>query len=768
MQTVLHFESAALEPDTLKVVRVEGEEHISRLYSFEIDLVAEDEALDLEAILASNCSIGFERDGETLKIHGILSGFEQLGPVPYYFRYKAVLVPKLWSTTLRQQSQIFQDKSVPEIVESVLTAAGLSGSDYELRLTQSYDPKEYVVQYRETDFDFISRLMEHNGIFYFFEQQDGGERLIIGDDNVHFDEIAGSKELPFRPAAGMESVEDSAIQALTCRQQRVTKHVTLKDYNYRKPSMNMKAEHPKPDSNPPDGMYSEYGDHFRTDNDGKHLAETRAEEMLAQEKVFSGEGTCTAFRCGHLFELSECYRGDFDQEYLVVGVRHVGWQSSPGLEGLAGPGEDGTAYRNSFTAIAADVAFRPERVTPWPKMHGVMNARIDAAGDGEYAELDEEGRYRVVIPFDLSGTEGGKATRPVRMAQPYAGPGYGFHTPLHKGTEVIWACVDGDLDRPIIAGAVPNPENASPVTSSNQTQSVLRTAAQNQMVIEDQKDSERILIETPYDNSKLLLGAPNPTSGIRATTDGHGVLHAKSGIYLNAWPNGYWDTGDASSHINAGTSAAQTVGVAAAAAGAGSIGVLSAVTAGVVGGATGLLLPGIVMTAPAGISAITPSTWTAVGIAGVGILTPAAAEVVGAAQASVMSGGGVNIYTIAGGIRVVASRGDVDIDSKSDHVKIHAKQNILGNADNSIALEAQEEVEILAKKSDVTIEACDKKVEITAKEQITLKCGKASIIMKKDGTIQISGKDIATKGSGEISTKAKKNVVIKGKKVLEN
>ncbi len=747
MKTVYHFDSAALDAGTLKVVRLEGEEHISRLYRFQVELVAEDEALDLDAILAAQSSIGFERDGEVLKIHGILSSFELLGPVPYYTRYRAVLVPRFWLATLRRQSQVFQNKSVPDIVEEVLKQAGLTSDDYELRLTLAYEPKEYVVQYRETDFDFISRLLEHEGIFYFFEQGDEGERLVIGDDNVQFAEIAGDKSVPFRAGAGMESKEAS-VQALSCRRQRVTKQVIIKDYNYRKPGMNMKAEHPKPVQDPPDGLHSDYGDHFRTDNDGNRLAKMRAEEMLCQEQVFSGTGTSTGFRCGHIFSLTEHFRGDFDQDYVLVGLRHTGWQSSPGLEGLAGTqgstggAGEGEDYRNEFTAIPVDVAFRPARETPWPKMHGVMNAHVDAAGDGEYAELDEEGRYKVIMPFDLSGTKDGKASRPVRMAQPYSGPGYGFHTPLHKGSEVIWAAVDGDPDRPIIAGTVPNPENASPVTKSNQTQSVLRTAAQNQMVIEDEKGSERILIETPYDNSKLFIGAPNPTSGIRATTDGHGVVHAKNGIYLNAWSNDYWDTGDAANQINAGTSAAQAVGAAAAAAGAGDIAILTAVGGGVVGAATGLLAPGIVMSAPAGISAITPSTFTAVGGAGVGILTPATAEVVGAVQASLMSGGGVNVYTIAGGIRIVASNGDIEIDSKSDNVEIDAEKDINATAKKSICLQA--------------------------KEDITLKCGKSSIVLTKDGTILITGKDIVTKGSGNITTKASKNVVIKGKKVLEN
>jgi type VI secretion system secreted protein VgrG len=176
-------------------------------------------------------------------------------------------------------------------------------------------------------------------------------------------------------------------------------------------------------------------------------------------------------------------------------------------------------YRNEFRAIKADVVFRPERRTPKPRIVGSINARIDAAGAGDYAEIDDQGRYKVQLPFDISGRKDAKASRYLRMAQPYAGADMGMHFPLHKGTEVILTHVDGDPDRPIIAAAVPNAETTGPVTGGNQTQCAIKTGGGNQIVIEDSDGNQRIKMSTPHGGTVLQLGSPNlPGAGFALQT----------------------------------------------------------------------------------------------------------------------------------------------------------------------------------------------------------------------------------------------------------
>ena len=216
---------------------------------------------------------------------------------------------------------------------------------------------------------------------------------------------------------------------------------------------------------------------------------------------------------GYTFTLKDHYRGSFNQTYLVTRVGHEGNQTGYLLAGITMGHEDrGVYYRNSFSSIVSTVQFRPEQKAAMPRISGTLTAKIDAAGSGQYAELDTQGSYTVIVPFDTSGRKDGKASAPVRMAQPYAGSDHGMHFPLHKGTEVLLTFIDGDPDRPIIQSAVPNPETQSPVKVNNQTMSAITTAGGNKIHIEDKAGSERILLHSPKQRSFIRIGAPNDPS----------------------------------------------------------------------------------------------------------------------------------------------------------------------------------------------------------------------------------------------------------------
>jgi hypothetical protein len=222
------------------------------------------------------------------------------------------------------------------------------------------------------------------------------------------------------------------------------------------------------------------------------------------------------------------YRGSYNQRYLIVEIEHQGGQT----EAFAtGTGDDVTekerqlTYSNAFTSIPASIQFRPECETPRPRFYGTMNAKVDAAGISPYAEIDDQGRYKVKLPFDQAGGEGGKASRWVRMVQPYAGADHGMHFPLHKGTEVLLTFVDGDPDRPIIAGAVPNAETTSVVTSLNATRNTIRSAGGNFLEMQDMAGKERILLSSPHESTYLHMGAPNsPRRTLEESTRGQ-MLH---------------------------------------------------------------------------------------------------------------------------------------------------------------------------------------------------------------------------------------------------
>jgi type VI secretion system VgrG family protein len=517
------FVSQGLPEDTFAVVEFKGTEGISRLYEFDITLASDDPEIDLKGVLQNPATLTIKGSDQDLPIHGILGQFEQLHEVKGRYFYRALLVPRLWQADLYRENQLFLDKTVPHIIEEILKQAGLTTQDYELKLTRSYHQWEYICQYGETDFDFISRWMEREGIYFFFQQGEDNEKLIITDSSTAHEDIRGDSTIPFSPPSGIVP-EKEAIMAFICRQKRLPNKVILQDYNYRKPSLDLKAE-AEVDSSGRGDVYL-YGEHFKTPEEGHELANIRAEEIRCRENVFHGEGTAPNVCPGFFCELDDHYRQGYNQKYLIVEVEHEGHQTGSfwaGVRKERAEGEEKLTYANRFTAIPADLQFRPERKTPKSRFYGTMNATVDAAGAGEYAELDDLGRYKVKLPFDQSDMDGGKASRWVRMSQPYAGAEHGMHFPLHKGTEVLLTFVDGDPDRPVIAGAVPNAETTSPVTGANQTESVIKTAGNNKIRLEDLLGSERIIMETPAANSWIRMGTPNDPDYVRDRLKGKGI-----------------------------------------------------------------------------------------------------------------------------------------------------------------------------------------------------------------------------------------------------
>ncbi|HQK86017.1 MAG TPA: type VI secretion system tip protein TssI/VgrG [Acidobacteriota bacterium] len=505
------FSSDALPAETFTVVRFHGEEGLSRCYRFELELVAEDASLDLAAVLAAPVAFTILRAEGDIPFHGVLAGFEQLHQMDNYVFYRAVLVPKLWWLGLTHHNQVFLNQTVPQILAACLKDGGLSSLDFDLRLQRDYPAWEYVCQYRESHLAFVSRWMEREGIYYYFEQGADGEKVILTDTKVAHGPLPDGETLHYSTPSGLQHFHrEEILFELRCLQQTLPRRVVLKDYNYETPSLELSGQADV--STKGRGEVYLYGEHFRNPAEGARLAAVRAEELLCRERVFTGSSTVPYLRPGYTFRVPDHYRADFNGTYLTTGLTHEGSQAAYLLAGLGGeltPGEREPYYRNTFTAMAAGVQYRPERVTAKARLYGTLNAKVDGAGSGQYAELDGQGRYKVVLPFDVSGRKDGKASAWVRMMQPYAGAGHGMHFPLHKGTEVLLTFIDGDPDRPVIAGAVPNAETPSVVKDANQTMATIQTGGKNKIAIEDKAGSERILMHVPNQGSFIRIGIPN-------------------------------------------------------------------------------------------------------------------------------------------------------------------------------------------------------------------------------------------------------------------
>lgn len=521
------FVSLGISGDTFGVVRFSGTEGLSGLYEFEVELVSSDAALDLNEVIQNPARLTILRNGANISYNGMVSEFEQQHQVGSMCFYRARLVPGVWRLTQTPYNQVFLHMTVPDIIRKVLDDAGFKeNEDFELYLgdeEEDYLEWEYVCQYRETHMAFLQRLMEREGIYYFFSQETSREKLIITDTgNIHTPMDEG-ETLHYSPPSGLDE-KDSAeiVKSFSCRQRAVPASVYQKDHNFGKKDLQVEGSAEVFDEGNGEAYF--FGDHFTTPEEGERLTRIRAGEYRCRMQRFHGETTVPYLRPGYLFFLERHFRDAFNQKYLTVSLTHQGSQASFMLAGLSGAlsGREMTAgYWNTVSALPAGIAFRPARKTEKPRFYGTLNARIDAAGDGKYAELDEEGRYKVILPFDRSGRSGGKASAWIRMMQPYAGPNQGMHFPLHKGAEVLLTFIDGDPDRPVIAGAVPGPEGVSPVTSENQTKAVIHTGrspvedagedendagGNNYIEFQDEEENESIRIHSPGD---LWLEAQN-------------------------------------------------------------------------------------------------------------------------------------------------------------------------------------------------------------------------------------------------------------------
>lgn len=492
---------------------VHGVEQISKPFEFQIEIATAAQAgANLEEAISKGAALVFRRgENELRRIAGIVAQVRDvpLGDNRNYIGYAVKFVPRLWRLSMSETTDIYMDMSVPDIVKKKLTDAGLaSDQDFEFRLKGKYPPREFVVQYQESDLNFISRLLEHIGIYFFFEH-DEKDKVVFSDSKSVLKPVSAPHEIQFSHTDSAEN-EDLRITSLTSVTRALPHKYIVRDYNYRSPGMDLRASATVYESGT--GEVVEYGAHFKTPEDGQKIARVRAEELRATRIIFSGSSNAHQITPGATFKVEGHPRGDVELQLLRV--MHSVEQPVLNLHR-----DNVRAYRNDFTAIPKDTEFRPHRDARKPVVSGVVTGIVDAAAKGNYAELDAEGRYKVKFMYDTAERGEGQASRPVRMAQPSSGPGYGMHFPLRPGIEVILSCVNGDPDRPIIAGTVPNPETGSPVTQGNQNRNIIKTGGGSEMNFDDTEGEHRLKISVPHANTTFQMGSPNsPEVGVMLAT----------------------------------------------------------------------------------------------------------------------------------------------------------------------------------------------------------------------------------------------------------
>lgn len=455
----IQLESTSFPTDRLRIRALDGREAISELFSFEVQIVSldPDGPAPTEMLGADVTLVFVLRGNEIRRIHGMIAQIDDhMSRLTDHRSYVAHIVPRAHRLTLIETQDLFIQMSVPDIIQKKLDLVGILG-DSELRLQGEYPKRELVIQYQESDLAYLSRLTEHLGISYFFEQDGGADRIIFTDHPAGFRLNPTIEDIQFRPRG-----EERDVFELTSRHRVVPSVYVIRDWNYRTPMVDLTAEHELTEAYP--GGIVEQGAHHKTPAEGKTLARIRSEERQAQQHYYVGKTDIAALTAGARNILVGHPEID-SLELLMVEVQHHARITVAGVSGS----NDRPVYQNTFRATEARRAYRTPRRTPKPKMAGLYTGILEAGpgGSAQVAQMDSEGRYTVRFLFDTNPPGEQPGSRPVRMIQHHVGENYGTHFPLKPGVEVLIGFVNGDPDRPVIVGAVPNPLKPTPVTGKN-------------------------------------------------------------------------------------------------------------------------------------------------------------------------------------------------------------------------------------------------------------------------------------------------------------
>lgn len=463
----------------------QGTEELSGLFEFQLRMTAATDSLSFSTILGQKICINVHLPNEqTQYIHGIVTGFTQAESAGRVTTYLARIEPWLALLRMRTDYRIFQNKSVPDIVKQVFSDAGMT--DFKDSLTGTYNPREYCVQYGETAFDFVSRLMENEGIFYFFEHTSSAHTLVLADSTDAYASLPGIENIRFRQSGrNWESID--ALLSGELSEQVVPGKYASDDYNFEMPSTDLLTTVEGTDQRL--SIY-EYPGNYSTKDQGDALVHRRLAALEADKKVLSGESMCSAFHAGCKFTLQDHYRAEANASYMLRSVHHS--YSEKG-------------YTNTFTALTAASPFRPPLRTPRPKAYGAQPALV-VGKSGEEIWTDQYGRIKVQFYWDQYGKNDENSSCWIRVAQQWAGKQWGAFFLPRIGQEVLVSFLDGNPDRPIVTGSVYNAEQVSPYTlPDEQTKSTLKSHSSkngegfNEILFEDKQGSEQLQIHAQKD-----------------------------------------------------------------------------------------------------------------------------------------------------------------------------------------------------------------------------------------------------------------------------
>lgn len=548
-----------LGEDVLLLERYSGTEAISSPYSFTLDMVSTDTDISADDLLRTPASVRYTLPGgESQYIHGRISRFAQLEVGPDGLaNYRAELVPWMWFLSLSSDCRIFQNMSVTEIVEKVFGDLGYS--DFRWNLAGQYGQREYCVQYRETHLDFVSRLLEEEGIFYFFEHTEDAHTLVLADFQGAVRPCPGQPEARV-VARGTHNVGgEDTLDGLMVETSAHTGKVELNDYNYLTPASNLLAQ---VTGTGPEGVF-DYPGGYGDREAGKGRAEVLLETYEAGEVVLRGRGSCRAFRPGYRFELKGHHSRSLNgKEYMLLTASH----ESPSGGFRSGRGIGDEDHSCSFAAARCDVPYRAPRITPRPIVPGTQTAVV-VGPSGEEIWTDQHGRVKVQFHWDREGRKDENSSCWVRVAQPWAGKGWGSLTIPRIGQEVVIEFLEGNPDLPLVVGSVYNADQTPPYEPrkggvvSGLRSNTHKGSGYNEMSMDDTAGKEMITIHAQYDMQTTVEHDETHTVHNNRTV-AVDVDHSETVGNNQTWSIGVDQTGDVGSNqkLTVGANQEETIG----------------------------------------------------------------------------------------------------------------------------------------------------------------------------------------------------------------
>lgn len=472
-------ESDAFDTAGWMVIRLDGVEEISKPFAFTLTLARDGECPSLDDFVGGDIAVVVTQDGiERRRYAGMMREVRRRASPNGRCVLEISLVPRATRAQFVTNVRVHVSERDIDIVRQRMSLVGLGASDLQTRITgsedvphsiQSRDARDIVIQYRETDWDFVSRLLERDGVAYYFLHEPHGDVFVLADSPSGFESLPAA--IPFHDRG--ERVDVFEIEEV---RRLVPRTFVCRDYNYRTPTLLLSSDRVVREEGDIGGVF-EYGLFVKTIDEANLVAKRLADAHVAGRDEIRGSCTHSPLGAGVRFRLDG--HPTLTDELLATRVEHT---LRMVVEGGA------PTYENRFTAIPAARMPVPARTTPQPRIHGLVHAVVqtDAAGTiGKYAKIDGDGRYWVKFRFDPSANDDQATSCPVRMIQPSAGAGYGVHFPLRPGVEVLVAFIGGDPDRPIIVGAAPNAITPSPVTQTNSNKNRIRTASGAMIELDD-------------------------------------------------------------------------------------------------------------------------------------------------------------------------------------------------------------------------------------------------------------------------------------------